>query len=264
MDKYSPNLLQLQTSINLGDTVWLCTDGGEDMGYGYYGWVIANDTTIFQKHHGAATGPRDTMESHRAEATGALAGLLFLYHYTQYFETNIPIIHHYCDNKEVVNRTKWHQSDRKPNPRRSLRPNADIHIQIDDLLETSGFEYTIFHVKGHQKNPAVKTLQSTLNDTADALATKHRKIMLKQHNYRQPILYPAAKSHLIIQNSIVTKSIFNTIVNYSGKHALEMYMTQKLHWTPSFLRQIWWHPLQQVLQKLPQNVQLFTLNFLYG
>ena len=91
-------------ALNMGDEIWICSDGGVFMKKGYYGWIATTDSRKLTRHKGSVTGNEDTMESHRTEAVGALAALLYIYHFSMYYNTRTPQIKHYCDNKVVVDR----------------------------------------------------------------------------------------------------------------------------------------------------------------
>ena len=52
--------------------IYLVSDGGEENGLGYYGWVIVTENQILVKHKGhAADNPR-LIESLRTKSVGAL------------------------------------------------------------------------------------------------------------------------------------------------------------------------------------------------
>ena len=92
-----------------------------------------------------------------------------------YYNTRTPQIKHYSDNKVVVDRIQWFQADPTNQVSRVLLPNSNVHIQIEHLLQTSNFNYTIQHVKGHQKITKRSTYEAKLNTEADNLATQAQK-----------------------------------------------------------------------------------------
>ena len=95
---------------------------------GYYGWIATTDSTSLIRHKGSVTGNEEAMESHRTEAVGALAALLYIYHFSSFYNTRTPHIKHYCDNKAVVDRIKWFQADYNNIAGRVLLPNSDVHM----------------------------------------------------------------------------------------------------------------------------------------
>eukprot|EP00978_Attheya_sp_CCMP212_P026191 scaffold85696_cov35-Attheya_sp.AAC.2 len=46
----------LKTNLQMGKDLFLVSDGGDTDGSGYFGWVIANDTTILCQGNGLSLG----------------------------------------------------------------------------------------------------------------------------------------------------------------------------------------------------------------
>lgn len=249
--------------INLGNTIWLCSDGGVYMNKGYYGWIATTDSKSLTKHKGSVTGNEDTMESHRAEAVGALAALLYIYHFASFHNTRTPTIKHFCDNIAVVNRIKWYQEDQKNKVGRALLPNSDVHMQIEHLLQTSGFEYEIEHVKGHQKQTQSTSYESKLNTEADKLATKAQKLQRQRKSTETHSMYPAATAHLTIQKQLVMKNVYKTVIQTCGTPQLEQHLINRYNWTSQTLNIIWWKPIQATLLSFQPTHHIFSSKIMY-
>eukprot|EP00957_Ditylum_brightwellii_P192070 14621560-Ditylum_brightwellii.AAC.1 len=65
--------MTLKQILQTTEEIWIVTDGGVNKEYGYYGFVIAMDTTILWKGNGQAYGNPQQMESQQAESVGGLA-----------------------------------------------------------------------------------------------------------------------------------------------------------------------------------------------
>eukprot|EP00957_Ditylum_brightwellii_P128073 9767909-Ditylum_brightwellii.AAC.1 len=65
--------------------LYYMSDSGVDNGIGYFGWLIATETTILIECNGHTIGKESLMESSRAETYGAIVIFLFL-HYMQIYK----------------------------------------------------------------------------------------------------------------------------------------------------------------------------------
>ena len=91
--------------FQLNKIIWIVTDGGVSDSIGYYGWVIATDTTILYESQGSVQGNDEEMDSTRAESGALLEALIFLT--TLYQKRTLiraPNIKHFCDNMVVTER----------------------------------------------------------------------------------------------------------------------------------------------------------------
>lgn len=81
--------------------MWIVSDGSHKEEKGTYGWVIATDTNVVWQGNGRARG--NPMNSHRAEAYGMLASLVFLRHVTRFMGIKLHChVIRFCDNKALV------------------------------------------------------------------------------------------------------------------------------------------------------------------
>jgi hypothetical protein len=118
------------------------------------------------------------MSSYRAEAYGKIAWLIFLKHYTTFFKATIRCtIKSYCDNKELINQTRF--SVDLSNVWECMRADYDVLKEIEfvqsQLREMAPRMIQGQWVKGHQD--ATTTLDkiplpALLNIEADKLATE--------------------------------------------------------------------------------------------
>jgi hypothetical protein len=73
------------------------SDGSFKEGKGTYAWVLGTKKEICVEARGTAFG--QSVSSNMAELCGILSWLLFMYHYTTYFNINIKcILRPFCDN----------------------------------------------------------------------------------------------------------------------------------------------------------------------
>ena len=254
---------EFRIALNMGRTIWICSDGGVYMNKGYFGWIATTDSKRMTTHKGTVTGNEDMMESHRTEACGTLAALLFIYHFAAYHNTRTPTIQHYCDNKVVVDRINWFLTKPTDTISRVLLPNSDIHMQIEHLLQASNFNYTITHVKGHQKLTPKSSYESRLNIKADELATEAQAKQKLRKTTEAHILYPAAIAHLTIQKQLITKKLYKTILHTCSTPEIEQHMIIRNEWTTNILHEIFWEPLKKTLTTLPMTQHLFVARFMH-
>ena len=95
----------LNVELQISDLIWIVSDGGADDGFGYHGWVIANDSRILCEGSGLTPGNSDQMNSLRSESGGmlhALTAMATLIEATK-FHGHITIA---SDNLELIKRNK--------------------------------------------------------------------------------------------------------------------------------------------------------------
>ena len=254
---------EFRLALDMGRTIWICSDGGVYMNKGYFGWIATTDSKRMTTHKGPVTGNEEMMESHRTEACGTLAALLFIYQFAVYHNTRTPTIQHYCDNKAVVDRINWFLAKPTDTISRVLLPNSDIHMQIEHILQASNFNYTISHVRGHQTLTYKSSYESYLNVKADELATEAQAKQKLRKTTEAHILYPAAIAHLTIQKQLITKKIYKTILQTCSTPEVEQHMITRNGWTPKILNEIFWEPLKKTLTILPTTQHLFVARFMH-
>eukprot|EP00957_Ditylum_brightwellii_P135463 10328222-Ditylum_brightwellii.AAC.1 len=71
-----------KTHIELGNKLWIVTDGGLKQGDRYYGWVIATDTNIIWEGRGYVQSNAELVESLHTEGMTHMAAATFLKHYS--------------------------------------------------------------------------------------------------------------------------------------------------------------------------------------
>eukprot|EP00957_Ditylum_brightwellii_P155737 11857013-Ditylum_brightwellii.AAC.1 len=72
------SFINLKTFLQLGEKLWVASDGGVTNWLGYYACVIATDIFILQEGYGHSKGVPEAMESLQAESFGLLSALRFL------------------------------------------------------------------------------------------------------------------------------------------------------------------------------------------
>ena len=65
--------------LTCAQSLWIVSDGGLFQNHGYYGWVIANDTSIIWEGRGRVPGNHDQFDSLRSESSGFLHALKVAY-----------------------------------------------------------------------------------------------------------------------------------------------------------------------------------------
>ena len=135
--------------------IYLVSDGGEENGLGYFGWVIATKNKILIKHKGHAAGNLSLIESLRIKSVGALSIFCFILRFCEFHEITLPKYKmvHYCDNITTVNRIQTSQRWNILYPNTTLKADYDIQAQIDEtirLIKTNQqTKWESLHVKGH-------------------------------------------------------------------------------------------------------------------
>ena len=117
--------------------LYLVSDGGEENGLGYFGWVIASETEILVKHKGHAAGNPSLIESLRTESVGALSIISYILRLCEFYEIQLPRHKtvHYCDNKTAVNRIRASQRWNILYPNMTLKADYDVQAQIDETIK---------------------------------------------------------------------------------------------------------------------------------
>eukprot|EP00957_Ditylum_brightwellii_P075060 5703698-Ditylum_brightwellii.AAC.1 len=101
---------------------------------------------------------------------------------------------------------KWINLRSVLKPSLTLAADFDVQLQIEDTLKQLGIRWHTEHVKGHQSVPDL-LWEAKLNNRADELATEAKlDITTMLPTQRQP-QYPAAQTHLTIDNKNITRKI---------------------------------------------------------
>lgn len=168
---------QVLKDMSSDTPVFVVTDGSSIEGcHMSYGGVLGTCTgVILARFSGKATG---IPSSHRAEATGILAGAIFLTHLATYNKTTFPDLSviAYCDNQSVIRRLSERNSYEKIYPNSTLKPDWDmieatIHQYRSMVIRQFSFEW----VRGHQDScgdsSSALEIPAMYNIEADALAS---------------------------------------------------------------------------------------------
>lgn len=117
--------------------VYLVSDGGEDNGLGYYGWVIATKDDIIVEHKGHAYGNKRLIKFLRTESIGVLSIAYFIHQFCKFYEIRIgnKVCIYYCDNKTVVERINFYNKGTILNTSQTLSPDYDLQAQIETTLK---------------------------------------------------------------------------------------------------------------------------------
>ena len=70
-------------------------------------------------------------------------------------------------------------------------------------------------------------------------------------------------AHLTIQNQLITKNVYKTIIHTCGTPELEKYLKTRNVWNTSTLGLIWWEPLYKTLLSLPTLHQIFASKLIH-
>ena len=259
------DLQALITRITLGDTIYICSDGGARTKYGSFAAAIASEDRILISMRGPVQG--DSPGSFRTEASGMLSPLLFLLNLRNYFNLNcIQHIHQYTDSDSLILRI----NDRKQTPpwsaRAFMKSEIDLEMQIIQTLKLlSPKKHTLEHVKGHQDaNISIDNLtwKAKLNVYCDHLATR------ELQNISTPLtrvnLLPASRLKLDIARVTITHHITSQIRYRSNDKAIQQYLIRKYHWNHSTYNKLdidIYHKLFQSFNKIQQR---FYTKLLYG
>ena len=141
-----------------------------------YGGVLGTeDGDVLARFLGEATGQTS---SHRAEATGVLAGAMILTHLAIYGNINLHrlSVTVCCDNLSVIKRLHERQGYEKVYPNATLRPDWDLIEETHHCYKAIQLHQITYEwVKGHQDSISSDdplSVQSTYNILADALAAE--------------------------------------------------------------------------------------------
>eukprot|EP00957_Ditylum_brightwellii_P001204 94632-Ditylum_brightwellii.AAC.1 len=96
---------QLTLTYKKKTHLWYVCDGGADGGLGFFGWIIATNTTILVEGYGQALENLSLAEFLQSESYGGIALMSFIKSYRIYYnDTDIPETQNYCcDNITVIN-----------------------------------------------------------------------------------------------------------------------------------------------------------------
>ena len=147
--------------------VCLAGDGSVRDQLGAHAWCIAKSTSEkpFFSTSGPVDGNRHTMRALRAEATHALAGIVFIRSLEKYVKREDVTIHYYTDCKTLVNRV---HAKNVNNPTLVLADHMDLIYQLRQLIEDSKFTIKLSFAK------------SIKNDEFD-LGTHDEKLVQRMH-----------------------------------------------------------------------------------
>ena len=197
--------------------IYLVSDGGEENGLGYFGWVIASETEILVKHKGHAAGNPSLVESLRTKSVGVLSIISYILRLYEFYEIRLPKhkMVQYCDNITAANRRRSSQRWNVLYPNTTLKADYDVQSQIDKTIRqikrNQHTEWESLHVKGHQTGPNLK-IEAELNNIADELATAAREELPWNKRFKNPPLYPASKVAVTIDNKMITRKIEKEII----------------------------------------------------
>jgi len=252
------------TAFQLNKTIWLVTDGGVSDSIGYFGWVIATDTTILFEGKGSVQGNDEEMDSTRAESGALMEALIYLTKlYQQRTLIQAPTIRHFCDNMVVTERMRNYIFYKAWYPNQTTKPHMDIQLQICELLDNLSPRWTTSHVKGHQDKNKNQYLswEATLNVRADALATLAKEDLLDKYIYPKPVAYPASEINLFIDDKIITKAHGTALTRAFTTGDLRTYITAKFKWEEDVCDTLDWFGFGRGFQKLPSTQQRWATKF---
>jgi hypothetical protein len=110
--------------------IYVVSDGSVIDHRGAYAWVIASSNKVLLSGQGSIFDT--SMSSYRAEVFGILAWSLYVWHYSQILQLNIPSTWYpFCDNITAVNSMN-DVSDTQP--RHSMQSDLDLIVEAKSLL----------------------------------------------------------------------------------------------------------------------------------
>ena len=269
--------MSLKVLIEMGENIWLVSDGGLDDATGYFGWVIASDRQILWRNRGHVQGERHLLETLRTESVGLLSMLVFLKHYSIFHNVTLQLEKcvHYCDNMSVVQRIHWAEQRSIRSPSECIQPDADVQLQIEALYQEMGDVIKTHHVKGHQddKGPGadkddtgerLKKLswEARLNIQADKLATKCRREISQQDLEEPQHLFPACQAHLKIDGVVITRSIKEAIREAWNTKDLRKHYNKKHKWTNQIMNTIDWEVSGRLLTRMEYYQHRFVVRYI--
>jgi zinc-binding in reverse transcriptase/Endonuclease/Exonuclease/phosphatase family len=242
------------------DDVILVSDGGAIEDYASFGWVIAKaDGTRLAKGFGSVFGhdPR----SYRAEAHGAKAVTLFLFHCFRYCDLTLPpgLFKFYCDNQGLLNKLLYMRSYQAAVYATCLHSEWDIVSSVHRLHSRFPLLPELLHVKGHQDDnipAAFLDLPGQLNVEADKLATH----ALQELGSPKPYIPfdPSTEVLLSIDGRTVTRQLGATIHAQHHLAPIRKYYKQRFLWDQSTFEAIDWDQFSAVYKKYPRHKTFFS------
>ena len=133
--------------------LWIVSDGGLCRDLGYYGWVIANDTSIIWEGRGQVPENHQQFDSLRYESGGFLHALKVLHNNIIAHDNAVQAVTLASDNKVLTDRVEHFQAYRERSPITYVKPHMDIQCQIDRVLTKLNHcisNINVLHVRGHQ------------------------------------------------------------------------------------------------------------------
>jgi hypothetical protein len=261
MNNHSLSIRPVRCSgISTLDDIILVSDGGAIADYASFGWVIAaSDGSRLAKGFGSVFGydPR----SYRAEAHGAKAAALFLFHCFLYCDLPLPpgTFKFYCDNQGLLNKLIYMRSYQSAIYATCLHSEWDIVSSVHRLHSRFPSLPELIHVKGHQDDdtPAdFLELPGQLNVEADALATQ------ALHGLGSPKPYipfdPSTEVLLTIDGRTVTRQLSASIHAQHHLAPIRKYYKQRFHWTQTTFESINWFYFSMVYRKYPRHRTFFS------
>ena len=116
-------------------SLWIVSDGGLFQDYVYYGWVIANDTSIIWKGRGQVPGNHIQFDSLRSESSGFLHALKVVYANLQVHDHLATSVTLASDNKVLIERVQQFQPSQERPPKMYVQPHT-IRISSVRLTES--------------------------------------------------------------------------------------------------------------------------------
>jgi hypothetical protein len=253
---------KLGTILSQATTLYIVSDGSVRSNDGTFGWVMSTATELLCTNYGRL--PSDSMNSFRAECGGILSWLVFLTHYTTYFQIlqSPCTIRPFCDNQSTLPYTSsaplpWKQA-------KALRPHYDITNEIRILFQRLLLSCPRLqpgcHVKSHQDLSTNRSHQETLNIQADALAnTAH-------HDNDTP--YSEIMPHCAVVLQSNARPIYSNETQYSRwswrKAILMQYYEDRFTLSTTQLQHINWPAITTTIAHLPPQLHIFTTKLITG
>ena len=241
------------------------TDGGVAEEDGYYGWVIATDTTILWEGNGYVPSNPKLLETLRAEGSSHLAMMVFLKHYCRYYGVSIQddATIHFTDNKGVVGRMNWYQVRVLQTPSECLAPDFDVQAQVEAIYQELQINTPTRWVRGHQDKQKKKSWEAVLNIRADELATEARNQITTKDRTTTMTLLPACNAHLVIKGAPITRKITKTIRDEWCEVEVRKYCKKKYKWTKTKFDNVDWSASGKIHSDSGFLQQRFITRYIY-
>lgn len=165
------HLLSVNT-ISSASTI-AASDGGADANNGSFGWSIRCDARDLVSCHGPADG--SVPGSYRAECTGALSLLLYLYLLGQHRSSSSHFLRVYIDNRALLHRLHNLQDRYYYSPSEGLHSERDLLIEAEWILDSTSISFEFHHISSHQDDHnslSSLSFPAQANVRADSLATQ--------------------------------------------------------------------------------------------